>query len=85
MGIFSCGDFFPWEIFYIGYLSCEEFNSMAKYFSAFIHIYIIYSMDPAQLLHVEVKQASKLYLYLLGHKPKDRFLLQTAHLPVFTV
>ena len=34
---------------------------MAKYFSAFIHIYIVYGMDPAQLLHVVVKQASILY------------------------
>ena len=29
--------------------------------SAFIHIYIVYGMDPAQLLHVVVKQAGKLY------------------------
>ena len=35
---------------------------MAKYFSAFIHIYNIYGMDPSQLLDVVVKQASKLYL-----------------------
>ena len=34
---------------------------MAKYFSAFIHIYIVYGMYPAQLLHVVVKQAGKLY------------------------
>ena len=34
---------------------------MAKYFSAFIHIYIVYGMDSAQLLHVVVKQACKLY------------------------
>ena len=35
---------------------------MAKYFSAFIYIYIVYGMDPAQLLHVVVKKASKLYI-----------------------
>ena len=34
---------------------------MAKYFSAFIYIYIVYGMDPAQLLHVVVKKAVKLY------------------------
>ena len=34
---------------------------MAKFFSAFIHIYIVYGMDPAQLLHVVVKQTGKLY------------------------
>ena len=45
------------------------------YFSVFINICIILSMDLAQLLHVVVKQVSKLYLDLLGHKPKDRFLL----------
>ena len=38
---------------------------MAKYFSAFIHINIIYALDPAQLLHVVVKKASSLYLDLL--------------------
>ena len=27
------------------------------FFSAFIRIYIVYGMDPAQLLHVVVKQA----------------------------
>ena len=27
----------------------------------FIHIYIIYGMDPAQLMHAVVKQASKQY------------------------
>ena len=31
------------------------------FFSAFIHIYIVCSMDPAQLLHDVVKQAGKLY------------------------
>ena len=34
---------------------------MAKYFSAFNHIYIVYGMDQAQLLHAVVKQACKLY------------------------
>ena len=30
---------------------------MAKNFPAFIHIYIVYDMDLAQLLHVVVKKA----------------------------
>ena len=58
---------------------------MKKYFSAFIHIYIIYGIYPAQLLDVVVKPANKLYLDLLGHKPKDRFSLNADHIPVFTV
>ena len=58
---------------------------MAKYFSAFIHIYIVYGMDPAQLLHVVVKQAIYCILDLLGHKPKDRFSYIAAHIPVFIV
>ena len=29
------------------------FDDKVLYFSAFIHIYIIYSMGPAHLLHVE--------------------------------
>ena len=51
---------------------------MAKYFSAFIPIYIIYTcMDPAQLLHVVVKQVGKLYLDLLAMvtNPKTGFRL----------
>ena len=58
---------------------------MTNYFSAFIHIYIIYGMDPAPLLHVVMKQASKMCLDLLGNKPKDMFSLYSAHIPVFTV
>ena len=54
-------------------------------FSAFIHIYIVYGMDPAQLLHVVVKQAVNCILDLLGHKPKDSFSHYAAHIPVFTV
>ena len=70
-------------IFHIEYLSCEE---LIPWQSIFLHLSTsLYSIDPAQLLHVVVKQASKLYLDLLGHKPKDRFLLYAAYLPVFTV
>ena len=58
MEIFSCGIFSQGDL-YMVYLSCEEFIPWQSIFSAFIHIYIIYSMDPAQLLHVVVKQASK--------------------------
>ena len=39
-------------------------------------------MDPAQLLHVVVKQVGKLYLDLLGHKPKDRFSLNARYFPI---
>ena len=58
---------------------------MAKYFSAFIHIYNIYGMDPSQLLDVVVKQASKPYLDLLGHKRNDKISLYADQIPVFTV
>ena len=44
---------------------------MAKYCSAFIHIYIVHCKDPAQLLHVVVKKVVNCILDLLGHKPKD--------------
>ena len=47
---------------------------MAKLFFTFIS----YGIDQAQQLHVLVKQVSKLYLDLLGHKPKDRFSIYAA-------
>ena len=57
--------FVPAGIFAHGDIFCRVFilrgiYSMAKYFSAFDHIYTLYGLDPAQLLHVAVKQASKL-------------------------
>ena len=55
-GIFSHGDFFSAQ-----YSSLEDLIQWQSIFSAFIHIYIVYGMDPAQLLHVVVKQAGKLY------------------------
>ena len=55
---------------------------MAKYFFAFIHIYVVYGMDPAQLLHVVVEKLVNCILDLLGHKPKDRFSHYAAHIPV---
>ena len=54
-GIFPHGDFFC-RVFIL-----REFIQWQSIFSAFIHIYIVYGMDPAQLLHVVVKQAGKLY------------------------
>ena len=55
-GIFPHGDFFLHSI----HPERNLFNGKV-FFSAFIHIYIVYGMDPAQLLHVVVKQAGKLY------------------------
>ena len=43
------------------YSSLEDLIQWQSIFSAFILIYIVYGMDPAQLLHVVVKQAGKLY------------------------
>ena len=54
-------DFSPWGFFSAQYSSLEDFIQWQSIFSAFIHIYIVYGMDPAQLLHVVVKQAGKLY------------------------
>ena len=50
-------DFSPWGFFLHGIH--PERNLFDH--SAFIHIYIVYGMDPAQLLQVVVKQAGKLY------------------------
>ena len=55
-GIFPHGDFFSAQ-----FSSLEDLIQWQSIFSAFIHIYIVYGMDPAQLLHVVVKQAGKLY------------------------
>ena len=41
------------------------------FFSAFLHINIVYGMDPAQLLHVVVKEAGK---YLVTN-PKTGFYI----------
>ena len=60
-GIFPRRDFSPWGFFSAQYSSLEDFIQWQSIFSAFIHIYIVYGMDPAQLLHVVVKQAGKLY------------------------
>ena len=76
--------FSPLGFFPAGYLTCEEFIQLQSIFSAFIRKYIVYGIGQAQLLHVVVKQVSKLDLYLLGHKLKDRFSLYAAHIPVLT-
>ena len=61
-GDISPQEFFPaWGFFSAQYSSLEDFIQWQSIFSAFIHIYIVYGMDPAQLLHVVVKQAGKLY------------------------
>ena len=46
---------------------------MPKYLSAFIHIYIAYGMSPAQLLHVVVKQAGKLYFRITWSQSKKGY------------
>ena len=48
---------------------------MAKYlFSAFIHIHIVYGMDPpAQLLYVVVKEAGKLYFRFTWSQTQRQF------------
>ena len=60
-GIFPHRDYSPWGFFSAQYSSLEDLIQWQSIFSAFIHIYIVYGMDPAQLLHVVVKQAGKLY------------------------
>ena len=61
-GDISPQEFFPMGIFFSAqYSSLEDLIQWQSIFSAFIHIYIVYGMDSAQLLHVVVKQAGKLY------------------------
>ena len=48
-------EFFPMGILFAGYSSLEEFIQWQSIFSAFIHIYTVYGVDPAQLMHVVVK------------------------------
>ena len=60
-GDISPQGFFPMGIFSAQYSSLEDFIQWQSIFSAFIHIYIVYGMDPAQMLHVVMKQAGKLY------------------------
>ena len=50
---------------------------MAKYFSAFIHIYIVYGMDPAQLLHVVV---DKLVNCILDNSKTDFHIMLSIYL-----
>ena len=70
-GIFPHGDFFCTVFIFRG------FKSMAKYFfciySHLYCIYIVYGMDPAQLLHVVVKQAGKLYLRFTWSQTQRQF------------
>ena len=47
---------------------------MAKYFFCiYSHLYIVYGMDPAQLLHVVVKQAGKLYFRFTWSQAQRQF------------
>ena len=48
---------------------------MAKYFFAIFYIYIVKGMDLAQILHVVVKQAGKLYF---------RFIWPQTQIEIFT-
>ena len=48
-------------IFSAQYSSLEDLIQLQIIFSAFNDIYIVYGMDPAELLHVVVKQAGQLY------------------------
>ena len=70
---FSPQGFFPMGIFFCTVFILRGFYSMAKYFSAFIHIYIVYGMDPAQLLHVVVNQAGKLYFRFTWSQTQRQF------------
>ena len=72
-GIFPCRDFSPWGFFSAQYSSLEDFIQWQSIFSAFIHIYIVYGMDPAQLLHVVVKQAGKLYFRFTWSQTQRQF------------
>ena len=58
--IFPAG-IFPHVKFFLQGINPERNLFNGKVFSACIHIYIVYGMDPAQLLHDVVKQAGKLY------------------------
>ena len=79
-GIFPHGDFFPAR-----YPSLEEFIQWQSIFSAFIHIYIVYGMDPAQILHVVVKKASKLYFRFTWSQTQRQIFPLCSPIPVFTV
>ena len=63
----SGGDFSPWGLLFypIVNFSSEEFTPWQSIVSAFIHIYIIYNVDPAQLLYVVIKQVCKLHRFSL--------------------
>ena len=45
-GIFPRRDFSPWGFVSAQYSSLEDFIQWQSIFSAFIHIYIVYGMDP---------------------------------------
>ena len=72
-GIFPRRNFSPWGFFSAQYSSLEDFIQWQSIFSAFIHIYIVYGMDPAQLLHVVVKQAGKLYFRFTWSQTQRQF------------
>ena len=70
---FSPQGFFPMGIFSAQYSFLVDFIQWQSIFSAFIHIYIVYGMDPAQLLHVVVKQAGKLYIRFTWSQTQRQF------------
>ena len=72
-GIFPHGEFSLWGFFSAQYSSLEDLIQWQSIFSAFIHIYIVYGTDPAQLLHVVVKQAGKLYFRFTWSQTQRQF------------
>ena len=75
-GIFPRRDFPHGDFFFCRVFILRGVYSKAKYFSAFIHIYIVYGMDPAQLLHVVVMKAS---IYLVTNSKTDFHIM----LPIY--
>ena len=79
-------EFFPMGIFFSAqYSSLEDFNQWKSIFSAFIHIYIVYGMDSAQLLHVVVKKAGKLYFRFTWSQTQRQIFTLCCLITVFTV
>ena len=79
-GIFPHGDFFSAQ-----YSSLEDFIQRQSIFSALIHIYIVFGMDLAQLLHVVVKKAGKLYFRFTWSQTQRQIFTLCCLITVFTV
>ena len=73
-------------IFSAGCLSLEECIQWQGIFSLISQIYTVFGVDPAQLLHVVVKQAGKVYFrFTWSQTKKQDFHILPANIPVFTV